>query len=334
MKKLIVLLTASFALAAVCLLPGCSKSADAKSREGTGSGSGTVSAPPAGPVALKVKWTIGKEYVMRTEMNETVEFNVPDEPKPVKQVRSMTMDYTLSVLKELAEGSRELELKFTASKVNFTEGARQTMNFDSTRDAAPDASDPMGSLFHRLIGEHVRLVLDANGKVTKVEGFDAFAGRVMGNGQSQAKAMFKQMFNEDSFKQLGMFAEGMPDHAVKAGDHWTENLEMSNPIGIIVIHTKNTFKEWEAHAGRQCVRIAFQGDISSKPGPTSGNVSTKLGSGTISGQTWFDPAVGMVVEADDEEDMPLQIKNRGRLITGQVQRKASYTLMDVADIGK
>jgi hypothetical protein len=151
---------------------------------------------------------------------------------------------------------------------------------------------------------------------------------------AQSGLMVFTEFNEDSFKQLGMFAEGMPDHPVKAGDHWTHNLEISNPIGIIVINTKNTFKEWQSHAGRQCVRIAFKGDISSKPGPTTANASARLGSGTISGQTWFDPALGMVVQADDAEDMPLQIKNRGRIINGQVQRKASYSLMDVADIGK
>jgi hypothetical protein len=334
MKQLTVVLFASFALIAVCLLPGCSKSADAKSRAGTGSGSETVSAPPAGPVSLKVKWTIGKEYVMRMEMNETDEFNVPDEPKPVKQVRSMTLDYTISVLKELADGGRELEFKFTACKVNFADGARQTISFDSTRDAAPDVSDPIGSLFHRLIGEHVRLLVSADAGLIKVDGLDAFIGRVAGSGQSQARGMFKQIFNEEIFKQLSMSDDDTPDHPLKAGDHWPVNLEITSPLGIIVINMKNTFKEWESHAGRQCVRIAFKGDISSKPNPNSANTPGKIEGGTISGQTWFDPALGMTVEINDAEEMPLQIKNRGRLITGQIHRQATRTLLDVTDIGK
>jgi hypothetical protein len=334
MKKLIVFLTASLALASVCLLPGCSKPANAKSRSGAGSSSETVAAPPAGPVALKVNWTVGKEYAMRMAESETDEFNVPDEPKPVKQVRSMTVDYTLSVLKELPDGGRELEFQFTACKLSSTNGDRQTMNYDSARDIAPDASNPIASLLNRMIGEHVRLVMSADAKLIKVDGFDAFVGRVTANSQPQAKGMFKQLFNQDTFKQLGMFDGDMPDQPVKPGDHWPVNLEFSNPIGIIVINTRNTFKEWESHGGRQCVRIAFKGDISSKPSPTSANTSAKIERGDISGETWFDPALGMAVEINDAEEMPLQIKNRGRLITGQIHRTASRTLLNVTDIGK
>jgi len=334
MNKLTAIVVASLALAAVCLLPGCSKSADAKSREGTGSGSGMVSAPPAGPVTLKVNWPVGKAYAMRIEESETDEFNVPDEPKPVKQVRNTTKDYTLSVLKELADGGRELELKFTAVKISLVEGNHQTLDVDSARDATPGASEPPGSILNRLFGERIRLVLDADGRATGVNGFKEFATRVIANSDPHAKAVFYQMFNEDNIKKLGTLAEGLPNHPVKAGDHWAVSLEMNNPVGIIVINLKNTFKEWEPRAGRQCVRFAFKGDISSKPGPNSANVSARLGSGTISGQSWFDPALGMVVQADDEEDIPMQIKNRGRLITGQVHRKATYTLVDVTDIGK
>jgi hypothetical protein len=334
MNKLTAIVVVPFALAAVCLLPGCSKSADAKSPGGPGTGAKTVSTPPAGPVTLKVNWTVGKEYAMRLEESETVEFKVPEEPKPVKQVRNTTTDFTLSVLKELAGGGRELELKFTACKINLLDGDRSQLDFDSGRDAAPGASDPVGVMLNKLFGEQVRLVVDADGKVVKVEGYKEFAGRVIANSPQPAKAMFYKMFNEDNLKQISTVAGGLPDNPVKPGDHWPFSLEFPNPIGIIVIHTKNTFKEWESRAGRQCVRIAFKGDISSKPDPNSANKSAKLENGDVSGETWFDPALGMVVQADDVEEMPLQFKNRGRIINGQVHRKASHTLLNVADMGK
>lgn len=334
MNKRYIIIAVSLALAMACLLSGCSKSNNASSAGGSGSGRDSASSPPAGPVTLKVKWIPGKEYAMRMEETETIEFNLPDEPKPVKQVRKMTMDYTVSVLKELADGGRELECSFTVIKTSSSEGKRQTLDFDSTRDTAPDADNPVASMFHRLIGERVRLVLDAEGRVVRVDGYDAFVDRVAGSRQAQMKAMFRQMFSEDNLKQIGSVADGLPDHPVKAGDHWPVNLELPNPIGIIVIHLKDTFKGWESRAGRQCVRIAFEGDIASKPGPNSANTSARLEKGVISGQTWFDPALGMMVQSDDAEDMPLQIKNRGRVISGQIHRTASRTLLDVTDIGK
>ena len=112
------------------------------------------------------------------------------------------------------------------------------------------------------------------------------------------------------------------------------HLEFPAPIGIIVINLKNTFKEWEPRGGRQCVRIAFKGDVSSKPDPKSPNTSAKIENGEVSGESWFDPALGMMVQSNDAEDMPLQIKNRGRMLTGQVHRQASRTLLGVTDIGK
>ena len=325
---------ASLALAAIATVAGCSKSDNAKSPGQPNSGAQTVSARPVGPVTLKVKWTAGKEYALRLEQSETVEFKVPDDPKPAKEVRKTTMDYSVSVLKELADGGCELEFKLTACKLDFTNGNRQTLNFDSRRDARPNPGDPVGTMFDKFIGEPVRLVLDTEGKVTRVEGVNELVGRVTGNGPPQIKGMFKQMFNEDSLKQLGTVAEGLPDYPVNVGDHWPVNLELPNAIGIIVIHLTDTFKEWESRGGRQCVRIAFKGDISSRPGPNSANASAKLENGDISGETWFDPALGMVVQSDDTEEMPLQIKNRGRMITGQIHRKASRTLRDVTGIGK
>jgi hypothetical protein len=327
------ILVASLTLAAVCLLPGCSKSANTKSGSGTNAGPGTAFAPPDGPVTLKVNWAVGKEYAMRTEMTEVVEFKIPDEPKPVKQVRTVSMDYTVSVLKELADGGRELELQFTAVKTSLTDGNRQTLDVDSARDATPGASEPPGSILNRLFSERVRLVVNAAGKAIRVDGFKEFANRVIGDGDPHAKAVFHQMLNEDRLKEFGTVAEDLPDHAVKAGDHWLVNLELPIPIGIIDIHLKDTFKNWESHAGRQCVRIAFKGDFSTKPG-SSANTSAKIENGDISGETWFDPALGMVVQSDDVEEMPLQFKNRGRIITGQVHRKASRTLLNVSDIGK
>jgi len=98
----------------------------------------------------------------------------------------MAADYTLSVLKERADGGRDLDLKFTAFKMKSVEGDRQRMNFDSTQHTAPDAGNPVAAMLRKLIGRHVRLQLDAGGKVTGVEGVDELAAQVVGNSPSPA----------------------------------------------------------------------------------------------------------------------------------------------------
>jgi hypothetical protein len=336
MKQLTAVLTASFSLAViVCLsLSGCSKATDTKSPSGTGPESGAASATPTGPVALKIKWTVGKEYALRMETTQNSEMNVPKQPKPVKQVMNMTVDYSISILKELADGGRELEIGFTAGKMDSTVDDRKVLSFDSAESAAHDTNAPELSLFRKMIGEHIRLLTDADGKVEKVEGFEELAKRMTVNSPPQRQALFRRMFNEDSFKQLGTIGQGMPDHPVKVGDSWTVKMEVPNAIGIIVLNLKNTLKAWEQHDGRQCARWNYKGDISSKPGETTANSSVKIESGKLSGEVWFDPALGMVVDTTGEQDMTMQIKGRGRIITGQTHQKISLKLMDVTEQAK
>ena len=141
-----------------------------------------------------------------------------------------------------------------------------------------------------MLRDHVRLVLGADGKTARVDGFKEFANRVIGNNSTPgAKNIFYQMFNEENFKQIGTLADGLPDKPVKAGHHWPATLEFPAPIGIIVINLKNTFKGWEPRGDRQCVRIAFKGDVSSKPDPKSPNTSAKIENGEVSGESWLIP---------------------------------------------
>jgi outer membrane murein-binding lipoprotein Lpp len=69
MKRIVILLSLG-AVAGGVLLSGCSKSKKAATQSGSNAdSSGTAAVASDSPVEMKIKWTAGKKYAMRMELN-------------------------------------------------------------------------------------------------------------------------------------------------------------------------------------------------------------------------------------------------------------------------
>lgn len=82
------------------------------------------------------------------------------------------------------------------------------------------------------------------------------------------------------------------------------------------------------------MRIKCRGDFSSKADPNTPITPIKVEKGKVSGEIWFDPDLGMVVDGDTEQNMSLKITQRGQTITAQANQKTRSTLVDVEDLAK
>ena len=51
--------------------------------------------------------------------------------------------------------------------------------------------------------------------------------------------------------------------------------------------------------------------------------------GTISGEFWYDPALGMIVEANNDQDLALKITTRTQTMTSQFNQNVRIALVDV-----
>jgi hypothetical protein len=49
--------------------------------------------------------------------------------------------------------------------------------------------------------------------------------------------------------------------------------------------------------------------------------------GTITGEFWYDPTLGMIVEADNEQNLSLKITTRQQTMTSQFNQKTRVTLL-------
>ena len=330
MKKHVIILSL-FALAGSFLLSGCSKSKTAATSSGNnGNGSEAASGSVASdqPVDMKIKWTIGKKYPMHIELVQSTKTEVPNQPQPVVQEMNLTQDFDISPLKQLDGGGAQLELQFNNQAMNVSQGGQTVLTFNSTQSPGQDGGDPAVAVLRAMVGAHIQYFTDANGKVERMEGVDALAKRIAATGQPRAEAVFKQMFGEDALKRYCSFADGMPNRTLNVGGSWPFQEDLPTSIGVLALDMKYTFKNWEQYSGRKCAHVVGTGRISTKTVSTATGAMVEVEKGTITGDFWFDPALGMIAGFNDTEDMALKITTRAQAMKTQFNQKIRYALVD------
>jgi hypothetical protein len=326
MKKITSLFFLNAALTCL-LLAGCSKSPD------NAGASKNADAAPQGPVELKLKWNVGKQYNEQMTMTQNMEMAVPGNPDPMHQQMELKQNYALSVLKERAEGGVVLELKFVSQKMSSKMDGKEMMSFDSTSSPSSDGANPAAATFRKIIGAHVRFLVDANGKIDKVEGYDDFINQISGSAAPEAQLMVKSMFNEDTLKQFGARGQGLPDKPVKVGDTWPNHIEVANgPMGTLKMNMNYKFAGWEQHDGKNCVLLTYTGDMVIKAATNNPAMNMSIENGAIEGKSWFDPALGTTVDGAADQSMTLKMNMQGKTTSSIMKQKITMKLVGISDI--
>jgi RNA polymerase sigma factor (sigma-70 family) len=288
-----------------------------------------------GPIEMQIKWQAGKSYVMRMKSTQTSETTPPNQSKPVKQVQKMTQDYNVSLVRKLDNGGWQLQLEFESLAMEVSDGGRKVFSADSNQDPAQDAKNPVGARLRKMVGARLQYFINANGRVEKMEGYPELVNRVAGENPKE-QAAFKDLFGENSLKQYGSIGEDTtPRRTVKLGDGWPIRLEAPDDNGTLNVDLKCTFKSWEQHADHKCMRIIINGTFSPQTAPNTADLPAKIIKGELSGDAWFDPELGMIVEmALDENVNVKRITRQGQTLTFPVNHKIRRALLDVEDLTK
>ena len=317
------------AMAGSVCLSGCSKSEKTPAAGANRADVSAVSAKADGPVEMRIKWTTGKKYSMRMEFKQGTETPLPNQPQPLKGEVNLAQDFTISALKSTDNGGQELELEFETETMDVSQGGNLVVSFDSTKNPAPDANNPAAGILRAMIGARIQYYCDANGKVEKVGGVDELMKRIAAVGKPQEQAMFKQMFSEDTLKQYGDFGDMMPNRMIKVGESWPVNRDVVSPVGVLAVNVIYTFKNWEQRGDRKCAHITAAGEISSKTTSNASGAVVEIKKGKTSGDVWFDPELGMVVDVNSDQTMGLKVTTRTDTMTPQLSQKIRVTLLDV-----
>jgi RNA polymerase sigma factor (sigma-70 family) len=288
----------------------------------------TASVPTDGPADMRIKWVVGKKYECHWELNQNSETKSPDQSQPVQEGLKWTQDCNMSALKEIPNGGRQLELEFVKEAMDESQGGHTVLSFDSSQNQAANKHNRL-AILSAMIGARIEFFIDADGKVQRVEGVKELANHIAAVGTPQQQQVFNGMFGEDNLKNYLSFQDMMPNRIVNVGESWSLKKDIADNIGVLTEDTKYTFKKWEQYGGRKCAHIEETGTLSSKTVSTASGAMVKIEKGTFSGDTWFDPEVGMIVGGNENEDLILKITTRTQTMTKQTHDKMQWALLNV-----
>ncbi|MEO8426309.1 MAG: DUF6263 family protein [Verrucomicrobiota bacterium] len=342
MRKDVFLFILSLAVASFSC--GCKKSEQADN--GVASPRAEKSAPgKSGPaVELKVKWPVGNRYVYRIDIDQTVLTKMPQMPKPMQQAVTMAQTYALSVLTETNGGGRQLELEFLSQELEVKMGEQTLMSFDSKGDPSNDKQNPFAAPFRKMMGSRLTLILDSDGKVESVQGFDEWMEKVTGNSPPESKGMLSQIYNEDYVKQIADYTKWLPTKPVAVGDKWPSKVEVpAGPMGKLLLELNSTLKGWEEHDKRRCAVIESSGSLKTLPGQQTGPMGKMtIDKGKTTGRNWFDPELGTLVESASDQTMSMKIDMPGQpggiqpaqSVSSDITQKVSIKLVELGTVTK
>jgi hypothetical protein len=283
---------------------------------------GTDEARPAtrqaGPeVKLATKWRIGHRYTYRAEVAQKNSMRFPESaqmprmPRKMDQRIEMASTYSLTPVAERPGGGMEVVAEFLALEMDFMMGDRAMMSFDSkSGDASAEGRNPFTETFRQLIGAKFRLILDPDNSIESIEGFDEWTARASDGGRPEGGMMLRRMFGTDYFQQLVEFARGQPGHPVRPGESWpSETVIAFPPMDRFRVKLETKMAGMERREDRSCARLEFTGTLAVNKEPSPRPERRMIPEeGRISGTSWFDPELGILVESAGEQSFKQKIE--------------------------
>jgi hypothetical protein len=283
------------------------------------------------PVEMKAKWEVGKRYAMRVEMTSSSDVQEANHRRPMKQSIKTTEDITLSVLKELEDGGRQLEMEFKGVSLEIAEGDRPVLRASSRPDAVPDPANPVLPVLRRMPGARVQFALDASGELVEMSGYEDFIKRLQPMTR-EVQSYIEGYFGTNVLRQYPhSMTQFIPNRRVVAGDTWSKSEQITGAAGIVNAHLDFTFEKWEQHAGRNCIRIRCKGHFSSKPLPSEPPQAVSFEKCPVAGVIWFDPALGTVVESMTDQDIRGSMDQGKRTLTSQQHTRSTLVSVESFD---
>jgi hypothetical protein len=122
----------------------------------------------------------------------------------------------------------------------------QTMEELSTKTERGKQDPLTEKMLEKLKGHQFTITIDKNGKMTKFEGYESLIKKIS-NDDPMVEKTLRAILTADTFKKTAENTFTMlPDKAVKKGDTWNRETQMSmGPIGSFKINAKYTYDGME-----------------------------------------------------------------------------------------
>jgi hypothetical protein len=288
-------------------------------------------------VSLRYQWKKGDTLRYRWTSQSNVTMSGIPGLGDMTVTSSLGQVVKMAVEDVAADGAATLRATFESAKVEIaTPGG--PIKYDS---AAPPAAtgdpviDALGKVMGALVGASVTLTVTPIGNVPKLQGMEELAARLKkAIGEEAAMTGLDAIFSNDSM--MSSFAQNfarLPDKPVKAGDAWTSELKIANPMAPMVSSMTYTLKGIETTGGAQIARMAtvstLKSDGTASPNPIMPTMKVQVGAGAGDGEVIFDARLGRLRKSVSNSTMPMSMSMDapdGTAISLQATTKSVLTI--------
>jgi len=278
---------------------------------------GDVSSALGQDATLRYKWVKGDQVRYRTtQRSSTTMSGVPG-------LGELTIDQTIvqvvqTVVEDVAaDGGVTLRQTFESVRLEQS-SPTGTFVFDSTVAGTPadQGAAVMATIMAAMVGEAVTIRIAPSGRVNTVEGMSRILEKAVTTlsaspATTLAFNQIKESMGDDAMR--GLVEQGFAvfsDRPVKAGDSWTSQSEMINPIlGKVTVARTFTLRSFDSRDGASLARLAVSVAIKQVEPSTAGPLGfgAKLGDSKSAGEIVFDITKGRVQQTSFKSETPLNM---------------------------
>ena len=102
-------------------------------------------------------------------------------------------------------------------------------------------------------------------------------------------------------------------------------------MGTLDMKINYKFAGWEEHNSHHCTLQNNDVDITTRAA-SAGSIT--VDQGKITGKSWFDPAIGMMVDGVTDQSMTLKAAGKGQNADARMKQQTDMKLLDIIDIPK
>jgi hypothetical protein len=287
--------------------------------------------PAADLVDIQQHWVAGKKYYQTTRTAVESKFEIGADK--MDESSNMTLDLTMTVSPPVTGQPKRMTIRYERAAMQVIING-QKFGFDSADPSTFD--DPLGlaKSAGAMVGKELKLVLDENDEVTKIENYDEFVKSVTPAAEAGSDAT--ALISRDSFTE--MLKEGglsaVPGKPIPIGGTWSFHTRNDlAQLGTVSVTGTYTLQGVGDHNGTKCAEISVTGKLSmdlpssavdgDKAAPES-----KVTDGTLQGTVWFDPQLGIARDTQLVHEMTIST-GADRM---PMKQTISVTLTKVEDV--
>lgn len=276
--------------------------------------------------AKTFRWKLSPGESFRVQMTQNMKTTVKRAGNDVNSSNEMVMQMTWRVEKVNDDGTVNVAQTIDRIKMAVDMPGQGQVKYDSDSPEAPEADGAMlGNMFRDMLGPMVgaRIVqtMNTRGEILDVRIDEEVLASLESN------PMMKQMFSEESFKEMaGKGAAVFPQAAIEEGHAWKIAAEINNPAGKMKADTSYVYQGEEERDGRILDRfrvdliLAFAEDAG-MPG-----MKIKLKDQDCSGTMYFDNRAGRLVETQITQKMTMEVDMGGQQMDQAIETTMRLTV--------